>query len=279
MLIYLFLKINYKKINWKIFYIHVHICLFSWEIDYSLFPGSAFGSSSVLGQGGFGAEASKVFGNAPSNLFGKSEPASNPFPNQNNAFGGSSSGGTFGFPSPTQPAGTAIYGNSSGNTAFGGQMGSCISSVFGNATNQGLGSQQINQVSAGNAFGTPGSASCPQGSAFGGSTAVFGSPAMASGSSPSAGLFGKPATTASVFGQQSVFGSGMVASGEGSVFGAGSPVGGSIFGQPLSSVAEISPSMYTPMESLSASELEQYQAQKFTLGKIPTRPPPKELCF
>ena len=38
-------------------------------------------------------------------------------------------------------------------------------------------------------------------------------------------------------------------------------------------------SLYTPMEELAAAEKEQFMADKFTLGKIPTRPPPKELCF
>lgn len=233
----------------------------------------------MLGQGSFAAETVKVFGNASNNLFGKSEPASNPFTNQNNAFGNSSSGSAFGISNPAQSPGMGIFGNSGGSSAFGGQMGPCISSVFGNATNQVLASQSMNQVPAAGVFGTQCSTSSLQSNAFGGSTSVFGGPTMASGSSPAVGLFGKSAASASVFGQQSVFGAGMVAPGEGSVFGDGSSVGGSIFGQPPPTVAEISPSMYTPMESLTAAELEQYQAQKFTLGKIPTRPPPKELCF
>jgi nucleoporin-like protein 2 len=36
---------------------------------------------------------------------------------------------------------------------------------------------------------------------------------------------------------------------------------------------------YTPMDRLTAEELAEFQATHFTLGKIPTKPPPKELCF
>ena len=36
--------------------------------------------------------------------------------------------------------------------------------------------------------------------------------------------------------------------------------------------------LYTPIDQLTDSEKEQFHASKFTLGKIPVRPPPKELC-
>lgn len=247
---------------------------------------SAFGSSNALGQGGgFGGDSSKVFANTSTNLFGKSEPAANPFTGQNNAFGGTPTGSAFGHSSPAQSSGTSVFGNSGGggggsNAAFGGQMGSCISSVFGNTTNQGITPQPLNQMaSTGNVFGNQGLTNTPQGNAFGGSTSVFGTPPITTGTSPATGLFGKPAAPATGFAQQSVFGSGMSASGGSSVFGAAPAAGGSVFGQPTPSASEITPTMYTPLENLTPAELEQYQAQKFTLGKIPTRPPPYELCF
>lgn len=34
---------------------------------------------------------------------------------------------------------------------------------------------------------------------------------------------------------------------------------------------------YTPISELTAEEKEQFEAPSFTLGKIPTRPPPLEL--
>ena len=36
--------------------------------------------------------------------------------------------------------------------------------------------------------------------------------------------------------------------------------------------------LHTPIDQLTDSEKEQFHASKFTLGKIPVRPPPKELC-
>ena len=35
--------------------------------------------------------------------------------------------------------------------------------------------------------------------------------------------------------------------------------------------------VYTPLDQLSAEDRAQYEAAKFTLGRIPVRPPPKEL--
>lgn len=38
-------------------------------------------------------------------------------------------------------------------------------------------------------------------------------------------------------------------------------------------------SVYTQMDKLTATELQHFQATTFKLGHIPTKPPPKELCF
>lgn len=66
--------------------------------------------------------------------------------------------------------------------------------------------------------------------------------------------------------------------------------GGTLFGQPAntsgSNVALASPltptsttseKLFTPKADLSAEELKQFEAKKFTLGKIPLKPPPLEL--
>ena len=37
-------------------------------------------------------------------------------------------------------------------------------------------------------------------------------------------------------------------------------------------------SMYTPMSELTEEEKNEFSEEKFTLGKIPVRPPPKEMC-
>lgn len=45
-----------------------------------------------------------------------------------------------------------------------------------------------------------------------------------------------------------------------------------------SHTADITASLvYTPLDQLTAEEKAQYEASKFTLGRIPVRPPPKEL--
>ncbi|GIY52498.1 hypothetical protein CDAR_181511 [Caerostris darwini] len=42
---------------------------------------------------------------------------------------------------------------------------------------------------------------------------------------------------------------------------------------------EVISDIYTALDTLSAQDREQYSASTFTIGKIPTVPPPKELCF
>lgn len=52
-----------------------------------------------------------------------------------------------------------------------------------------------------------------------------------------------------------------------------------IQGQTTTQASGETTSVYTPMDKLTADEIEQFRAPTFTLGKIPTKPPPKELCF
>ncbi len=139
------------------------------------------------------------------------------------------------------------------------------------------------------------------------SPGLFGKPAD---SAPSGGLFRKQDTaTNSVFG-----GGGATSGGFGTTSGAvgQSPFGSSTSGQSAfgtqgaaglspfsapsqsqsafgtpgqqSSAAPPTDSLYpklethTPLDQLTDSEKEQFAAAKFTLGLIPTRPPPRELC-
>ncbi|KAL1768073.1 nucleoporin 2 [Sigmodon hispidus] len=107
-------------------------------------------------------------------------------------------------------------------------------------------------------------------------TSSFGSP----------GFSGFPASSAaSPFGPAipSAFGSGS------SVAGFGSPGPQSVFAKPSndmfgsSSISASLPAsatnngLFTPRDQLTKEELEQFQSQKFTLGKIPLKPPPVEL--
>lgn len=57
----------------------------------------------------------------------------------------------------------------------------------------------------------------------------------------------------------------------------------SVFGQSQNnffsaSAIQLSASFYSPMDSLSNEELEAFKANEFNISKIPTKPPPEELC-
>lgn len=56
----------------------------------------------------------------------------------------------------------------------------------------------------------------------------------------------------------------------------------SIFGQaaqnPFSAPAQQSSTIFTPMDALSADEIEAFRSDAFDITKIPTKPPPLELC-
>lgn len=49
-----------------------------------------------------------------------------------------------------------------------------------------------------------------------------------------------------------------------------------LFGEVIQ--AQTDSKRYTPKDQLTSEELAEFMADKFTLGKIPERPPPKELC-
>jgi hypothetical protein len=128
-------------------------------------------------------------------------------------------------------------------------------------------------------FGKPASTAGVTGGGFG--SGVFGQPAsvtpavsspgslfgqvpgLAASAAPATGLFGKPAAPS-----QSVFGA--AGSSSQGLFGAGAAGSGSVQNDAL---------LYTPLAELTASEKQQFLAKMFTLGKIPMRPPPKELII
>lgn len=114
----------------------------------------------------------------------------------------------------------------------------------------------------------------------------FKSPAASSFGSP--GFSGFPASTASgPFGAPvaPAFGSGNSVAGFGSpgshAHTAFSKPSNDIFkatSLPASSVTVTTDNvLFTPKDQLTAEELEQFQSKKFTLGKIPVKPPPMEL--
>ncbi|XP_036356774.1 nucleoporin NUP42-like [Octopus sinensis] len=242
---------------------------------------SAFGSSNAFGQ-------SLSFVSGASKVFGQQESGSTPFQSQGSAFGGNSSGNMMCNYANVPNQGNNTFGNVS--SVFGGVQtaASPLQNTFGNSSTLNT-VQPIGANSQMSVFGNS-APSLNQNTSFG---SVFGNSSLSSNVSASsgAGLFGKPGLApapapsqqSSVFGQQpvqqsSVFGSAMPSGMTGSVFDQVPSVGSSVF-TPQSPPSLESLTIYTPFEDLTPPELEQYQAQKFILGKIPTRPPPKELCF
>ena len=69
--------------------------------------------------------------------------------------------------------------------------------------------------------------------------------------------------------------------GGGGLFGSStSSTGGGLFGKAAEAVAELDPAcFYTPLDQLTDQERAAFSAAEFELGMVPTRPPPKELCF
>ena len=92
----------------------------------------------------------------------------------------------------------------------------------------------------------------------------------------SGGLFG--ATSVSSSGSGGLFGTPAQPT-AGGLFGAPSSGGGGLFGKAEEPLKELDLScFYSPLDQLSAEELEAYKADAFVLGKVPVNPPPKELC-
>ena len=228
----------------------------------------AFGSQSS----GFGASGSQsVFGQTlqptqgtlgqtttQSSLFGK--PQSDQTNGQSqNLFGQSlfGQGPTFGQQTGTQ---SGLFGQQTGTQSglFGQTSRSQPTGLFG----------KTDSVSAG--ASPQGPPATPQ-SLFGasGPSVIPNTPAQTGSGLFSGSTNSKSQTTGSPFGGSSNFGSSTAA-----VVPSGSSLGHTAGHQSAQTG-----SLYTPLDKLTSEELEQYQAATFTLGKIPTKPPPRELCF
>ncbi|KAI0207819.1 hypothetical protein LSAT2_007562 [Lamellibrachia satsuma] len=187
-------------------------------------------------------------------LFGASQPnvfAGSPSANQNAGLFGAASqpsgGGGFGGSANTfGSAGSELFGKSGASSVFGG----------GTATGQ----------QTGGLFGKP--ASTGQTSTFGGAQPIFGGSGGTFGGSAQSAFGG---TTAQDLSTQSTFG-GTAQSTFGS---AQTSFGGQLSQATQPSIEESS--LYMPMDKLTKEERAQFEATTFSLGKIPTRPPPREL--
>ncbi|XP_014673413.1 PREDICTED: nucleoporin-like protein 2 [Priapulus caudatus] len=181
-----------------------------------------------------------------------------------------------------------------GTTAFGGG-GATGGSVFGGQANVAAVQPAIPfggtvVPPSASVFGKPAQSLFPAGGATAG-TSLFGQGTFASSTATTLGLQTSPQQ------RPSLLGSPPVAPGNAG-FGSQQPGGvPSLFGQATATTTaapfsrsgfgaasprqEGAPAAgedsYTPLDRLTAAELEQYRGEKFASGKIPTRPPPREL--
>lgn len=198
------------------------------------------------------------------------------------AFGfGSKQAGTFGSPGfPGSSSSSSTVQNFSFKTSPGlATAPSGSTSVFGSPPAFGAGPSAISSSTPAFGLGKPEATSAASFS--------FKSPEASSFGSP--GFSGFPASmAASPFGPATApaFGSGSSVAG----FGSPSPHSQAVFAKPSmdmfggSGISTSVPTssatdnaLFTPRDQLTKEELEQFQSQKFTLGKIPLKPPPVEL--
>ncbi|CAI5788573.1 nucleoporin NUP42 isoform X1 [Podarcis lilfordi] len=220
---------------------------------------------------GFGGQQASAFGSSAFPVDNKSAQAFSFKPASE--LGSISSGSTPAFGSLTSSQGTASSTAAPHAVSFGDQPASSASSFsfkMATTTPGGFGASGF----AG--FGKPFPASSPEtapASVFG--TAAI-TPALNPGFGKSFPASSSDSTSASVFGTAAA--------------SASLNSGNTLFGQPASlsgGNATLPPSttppsttsakLFTPESELSAEELEQFKAKKFTLGKIPSKPPPASL--
>ncbi|GFR89844.1 nucleoporin-like protein 2 [Elysia marginata] len=210
-----------------------------------LFGSGAAATSQSPGQSvfGFGAGSSSISAGKPApNLFGSGTSPALPSQPAPNLFGGS--GAVTSQPAPN------LFGGSAGGTPQTSLLGPVPTgqppSLFGKGINSlsGAGSSQGQGMPQGapNLFGKPSP----------GFSSVFSNQGQTAGSGSGSGLFGKGP---SVQGHNS---------------------NGAAMGGNETATVE-SPTLYTPLADLTASEKAAFEAKAFELGKIPIRPPPKEL--
>uniref|UniRef100_A0A182W8R5 Nucleoporin NUP42 n=1 Tax=Anopheles minimus TaxID=112268 RepID=A0A182W8R5_9DIPT len=256
--------------------------------------GSIFGGGSISGQ--TAQPVGNIFGTAASttnnifakptqqvstgNIFGMSQQPSN------NVFGATAvmGGGLFGsVQQPSQNAAPMFGGvTTSANPVAGGN-------IFANANNNTF----AQPTAGGSVFGGGsmfGNSATPVAPAAGGFGTIAAQPQQGSGLFNSV-PFGNSTTTGASFGS---FGSPMqpvpagnapssqnlfLSSSTASPFG--TSMGSSAFGAPAAPLGQSAPqsaTVYTSMEAVTAEHLTAFKSEQFQLGRIPTVPPPKELC-
>ncbi|KAG7851511.1 hypothetical protein KL941_001180 [Ogataea angusta] len=238
--------------------------------------GSSSGVSSGFGRSGFGQPTAALAGAKPNPFGAQSSTSTNtvsPF--------GAISGNTMNSGTASFPNGAATAASSSSTGPFGGQ--NMASSPFGGQTNTvqpspfGAGLQSTT-ANAG-PFGNPQASSAFGKSGFGAFGAQKASP------------FAQPTATAKPFGQATASNAS-----NSSPFGNSSstPFGqaqNSPFGQPNASsfgqTTNPTPTAFkqsgieepkTKLEDLSESIINEFKAERFTLGQVPDVPPPLEMC-
>ncbi|KAM9078451.1 nucleoporin NUP42 [Megaptera novaeangliae] len=203
------------------------------------------------------------FGSRPSVTFG-----SPGFPVNNNS---SINAQNFSF-KPNSGFATAPSGNPSvfGNTPAFGAVPSANSAITASTPAFGLGKPQITSAAsfsfkspAASGFGSSGFSAFPAPMAVGPVGAPE-APAFGSGSSSARfGSLGSQSHTAFSKSSSGTFGNSSISTSLS--FSNGSTTTDNV--------------LFTPKDQLTAEELEQFQSKKFTLGKIPLKPPPVELLY
>ena len=123
-------------------------------------------------------------------------------------------------------------------------------------------------------FGAPTQATPAPAAAAPSGSSLFGTAAPASTQPAGGSLFGSAPSSGGLFSTPSVGGAGA------GLFSGGAGQGAGLFGKPAEPVRELDLAcFYTAAELLSEEEKAAYLAPAFTLGQVPIRPPPRELCF
>ena len=250
------------------------------KIAIRFISGSSTGAAnpSSSSQPGFGSQSSSVFGSSGSqpSVFGLSGSPSNFGQTQagQGAFGQQSSqSSVFGKPQGEQNIAQpqSLFGQSTfGQPSSFGQQTGTQSGLFGQTNQSGLFGKPAASGFGTGVFGLNPQTQAPSSQSVFGASGPTVDQTSLNQTAPS--FFGAtPASSAQTSG--SLFGSSSnILNSNTSIVPPGSAAGG---GDHVATVT----SLHTPMDKLTAVELEQFQAATFTLGKIPTKPPPRELCF
>lgn len=245
-------------------------------------PKSIFGGSS-----GFGSSQGSVFSSGQGSVFGSANAQPSVFGGaspQKSVFGGSAQQPSNASPFGTVTQQTSIFGNSAT-----GQQSSPFGSPLVQQVSAFVNAPATQQASP---FGAPASVGQSGGSIFGGSSAAtatqpssfsFAIPsALEASSNPTqiatSSPFGVP--TLSSNSASSVFGGSTVPSSTqpaGNIFGGFTPQSQNAVTTPGNNVI-LNSTIYTSMAQLTEDERREFEAETFTVGKIPSRPPPRELC-